>query len=89
MRYMRVYTILKAKRDISITVRAISLMKVVGIIPPIGMTDGVFKNRDIVASLEGHLNLKIETNEHSQVARAIGDALLRSVKELYEKTCEK
>lgn len=60
----------------SITSRAISLMKTVGIVEPIGMTGGVAKNQGVILSLQEQLGKKVEVSQYPQLAGAIGAALI-------------
>jgi len=56
--------------------RAASLMKRIGITDPILMTGGVANNAGVVGALERSLGAEIKTSPFSQIAGALGAALL-------------
>ncbi|MBT8340961.1 MAG: 2-hydroxyglutaryl-CoA dehydratase [Desulfatitalea sp.] len=60
----------------SIAKRAASLMKVVGIHGPIGMSGGVAKNSGMIEALEDILDAKIGVSNYPQVNGALGAALI-------------
>lgn len=60
----------------SIAMRAVSLMKTVGIVEPIGMTGGVAMNRGVISSLQNQLNKEVTVSQYPQLAGAIGAAFI-------------
>ena len=60
----------------SVAARAASLAKRIGIIEPILMTGGVAINDGVVKALERTLGVRIETSPYSQIAGALGAALI-------------
>jgi len=56
--------------------RAASLMKRIGIADPVLMTGGVANNAGVVRALEKSLCIRIETSPYSQIAGALGAALI-------------
>ena len=60
--------------------RASSLIKRVGVTSPILMTGGVANNAGVVRALEKTLQTKVTTSPYSQVAGALGAALIASEK---------
>ena len=60
----------------SAAARAASLMKRIGIKEPILMTGGVANNAGVVRALERSLGVPIQTSPYSQVAGALGAALI-------------
>lgn len=60
----------------SVSKRAVSLMKVVGIHGPIGMSGGVAKNCGMIEALENSLDAKIGVSNYPQVNGALGAALV-------------
>ena len=60
----------------SICARISTMMKRIGIVPPVMMTGGVAKNVGLVRTLEKLLNTPIEVSEYAQENGAIGAALL-------------
>jgi len=56
--------------------RAASLMKRIGVAEPVLMTGGVAKNAGVVRALERSLGLRIITSPYSQIAGALGAALI-------------
>jgi len=67
----------------SAALRAASLMKRIGIATPILMTGGVAHNLGVVRALERALNLQIETSAYSQIAGALGAALIAKDKMIH------
>ena len=60
----------------SICARISTMMKRIGIMPPVMMTGGVAKNVGVVKALEKFLNTPIEVSAYAQENGAIGAALL-------------
>ena len=60
----------------SICARISTMMKRIGIMPPVMMTGGVAKNIGLVRTLEKFLNTSIEVSAYAQENGAIGAALL-------------
>jgi len=60
----------------SISTRISTMMKRVGIQPPVMMTGGVAKNIGVVRALEKMINTPIEVSQYAQENGAIGAALL-------------
>jgi len=56
--------------------RIASMVKRLGMIPPVAMSGGVALNVGLVDALEKILNTKIETTPFSQYSGALGAALL-------------
>ncbi len=61
---------------LSIALRVASMVKRLGMIPPVAMSGGVALNVGLVDALEKILNTKIETSPFSQYSGALGAALL-------------
>jgi predicted CoA-substrate-specific enzyme activase len=60
----------------SVASRAANLMKRVGVLEPVLMTGGVANNAGVVRALERALNIQIKTSPYSQIAGALGAALI-------------
>ena len=60
----------------SVASRAASLMKRIGIVEPVLMTGGVAINDGVVRALVRSLGVHIETSPYSQIAGALGAALI-------------
>ena len=60
----------------SVASRAANLMKRVGALEPVLMTGGVANNAGVVRALERTLNIQITTSPYSQLAGALGAALI-------------
>lgn len=58
----------------SIATRAITLLKIVGLKEPVGMSGGVALNRGVVDALEEKLKMKIGIPEYPQIMGAVGAA---------------
>jgi len=56
--------------------RAASLMKRIGVIAPVLMTGGVANNAGVVRALERSLDIRIGTSPYSQIAGALGAAII-------------
>ncbi len=61
---------------LSIARRIVSMVKRLGMIPPVAMSGGVALNVGLVDALEKILDTKIETTSYSQYSGALGAALL-------------
>jgi len=62
--------------NISVAIRTISLVKRCGALPPFCMTGGVSKNGGVIRALERMLETDIETTGYSQLAGALGAAII-------------
>ncbi|MBN2531397.1 MAG: 2-hydroxyglutaryl-CoA dehydratase [Spirochaetales bacterium] len=60
----------------SIATRAVSLLKMVGIKEPLGMSGGVAKNAGVVKAIEGLLKSSLSIPEYPQIIGAIGAAFI-------------
>lgn len=63
----------------SIATRAVSLLKMVGISAPLGMSGGVAKNSGVVSAVEDILGMKLSVPEYPQVIGAIGAAYIGQI----------
>lgn len=61
---------------LSIARRIVSMVKRVGMVPPVAMSGGVALNVGLVNALEKILDVKIETTPYSQYSGALGAALI-------------
>jgi predicted CoA-substrate-specific enzyme activase len=60
----------------AIAKRTMSMVRRLGLIPPVGMAGGVAKNKGVVAALEGELGEPLIIPEEPQIVGALGAALL-------------
>ena len=63
--------------------RAASLMKRIGIIEPVLMTGGVANNAGVVRALERLLDVRVRTSPYSQIAGALGAAIIAQERNTY------